>query len=369
MLILGTLYGQADAITRLRSRGWTVYACGHRRDGPGVDAADEFFLVDILDVDAVTSLAGRLQVDALYSVGSDNAMPTVAAVSERLGLPNFHSAEITETLHQKVLLRRFLDAHDLSPVEHRVVRSGDDVVGFANYPAIVKPSDSQGQRGIRIVADETEAAAAVPDALAVSASRSAILEEFLVGPEISIHVFVVDGHVRFLLPSDRYVWQGPMTGVPSGHGVPARLLEPAVRPAVEQLIDAVVEALGVGTGPLYFQMILTDDGPRIVEIAPRLDGCHLWRLVELHTGFNILDRCFDLLAGEAWEPIAAWSDEPRLELLFDLGPPDVPVDWGAIEGADTPEVLFEERQVADGALPRDANGVVSRLGYRIVEAP
>ena len=322
----------------MRGRGWSVFACGHRRDGPGVEAADEFFLVDILDVDAVAELAERLKVDIVYSVGSDNTMPTVAAVSERLGLPHFHSPEITETLHQKVRLRKFLADHDLSPVDYRVVRSVDDVIGFDHYPAIVKPSDSQGQRGIRVVEDEVEAAAAVPDTLAVSASESAVLEEFLVGPEISIHVFVVDGEVRFMLPTDRYVWAGPMTGVPSGHGVPAALLEPSVRPAVERLVAAVVDGLEVTTGPLYFQMILTDDGPRIVEIAPRLDGCHLWRLIEQHTGFNILDRCFDLLAGREWEPIATWDDEPRLELLFDLGPPDVPVRWDGAATTPRPAV-------------------------------
>ena len=56
-------------MTRLRARGWTVYACGHRREGPGVAVADEFFLVDILDVESVTELVRALNVEMLYSVG------------------------------------------------------------------------------------------------------------------------------------------------------------------------------------------------------------------------------------------------------------------------------------------------------------
>jgi biotin carboxylase len=304
----------------------------------------------------------------VYSVGSDTAMPTVAAVSERLGLPCFHDVATTETLHRKVLLRSFLDEHGLSPVAHRVLRSVEDAEPFDAFPAIVKPSDSQGQRGIRIVHDHDEAAAALPEALAVSATRTAIIEELLEGPEISVHVFVVDGRIEFALPSDRYVWDGPLTGIPSGHAIPSRFLDPADRPTLDRLMQDVVTALGVGTGPLYFQLKLTPRGPRIIEIAPRLDGCHLWRLIEIHTGFNILDRCFDLLAGGAWTPVEPWDDAVVHQLLFDLGPPSEPVTWAQPRDDDA-TLIVEDRQVAEGELPRDTNGVVSRLGYRIVRRP
>jgi biotin carboxylase len=357
-------------MTRLRSRGWRVYACGHRPEGPGVEAADKFFLVDILDVDAVEALCRRTRVDLVYSVGSDIAMPTVAAVSERLGLPSFHDLATTELLHQKVELRRFLDRAGLSVVAHRRLQGIDDLDGFAAYPAIVKPSDAQGQRGIAVVADRAEAERAVPAALDESASRTGIIEEWLDGREISVHVFIVDGEVRFSLPSDRHVWEGPLTGIPAGHRLPSRWLSEGARVEVEDLIEAVVHELGIGTGPLYFQLKLTTrGGPRIIEIAPRLDGCHLWRLIEQHTGFNLLDACFDLLAGEGWTDPLPWSDDPGHTLWFLLTDPSV-----AFHRADHPPppgavVVYEELQVAEGGLPRDTNGIVARAGYRIVEEP
>ena len=306
----------------------------------------------------------------VYSVGSDIAMPTVAAVSERLGLPLFHGHDIVETLHRKANLRTFLDTHGISPVAHRVVREPADVDGFDVYPAIVKPSDSQGQRGVQYVTDPDQARAAVATAVGFSATKTAIIEEFLDGPEVSVHVFVVDGQVEVTLPTDRFVWDGPVTGVAEGHATPCRELTDDLRPEVEALIRAVVGALGVGTGPLYFQLKLTSRGPRIIEIAPRLDGCHLWRLLDVHTGFNILDRCFDLLAGGSWQPVEIGPTGLCHELWFDLAPPSIP--FSAADHPPRPEagtVVYEEWQVDEGALPRDANGVVSRLGYRIYERP
>lgn len=350
----------------LRARGYRVLACGHQPDGPGVDNADQFFQVDILDVDAVEGLARSEGVEFVYSVGSDMAMPTVAAVSQRLGLPYFHDLDTTELLHRKVQLRSFLNAHELSRVEFRVVRTADDVVDFPTYPAIVKPSDSQGQRGISIVNDELEALAAVGDALACSRSGEAVIEELLGGPEVSVHVFVVDGEVRFLLPSDRFVWEGPLTGIPSGHGLPSHFLSPTSSVETSRLIHDVVEALGIRTGPLYFQLKLTESGPRIIEIAPRLDGCHLWRLVRLHTGFDILDRCFGMLAGEPWVDVEPFDDDVDHVLWFYLSAPDVPFDpnqWSLAEG----RLVYEEFQLDPGELPRDINGVIARVGYGIVE--
>ncbi|MDJ0663492.1 MAG: ATP-grasp domain-containing protein [Acidimicrobiia bacterium] len=360
-LILGTLAGQVDAVDLLHDKGWVVHTCGHRREGPGVTAADGFHLVDILDVDAVAELAADLEVDVVYSVGSDIAMPTVARVSQQLGLPGFHSVELTDTLQRKDLLRRRLAAADLSPVAHRSLSSIDDLEGFATFPAIVKPSDSQGQRGITVVESPAAAGEAVIAALGQSSSGTAIIEEWLDGPEISVHAFVVDGAVRFFLPSDRLVWEGDLIGVAAGHVLPAHTLDPATEPEVRNIVESFVSAFAVVTGPLYFQMKLTPRGPRIIEVASRFDGCHLWRLILQHTGFNLMEAAFDLLTGEPWRDPEPFDDTTTDSLFFHLGPPG-----RAFHAADYPtsgNVTFSEIQVDEGALPRDANGVVCRMGY------
>src|SRR5699024_7485395 len=101
-------------------------------------------------------------------------------------------------------------------------------------------------------------------------------------------VLVVDGEVKLSLPSDRYTWDGPAVGVAAGHAMPARFLNDEQLIDVNRQIVRFVEQLDIRTGPLYFQFKVTSAGPRIIEVAPRLDGCHLWRLIEIRHGFNIL---------------------------------------------------------------------------------
>ena len=59
VLILGALAGQVDAIEALKARGVEVHVCAHVRSGPGVEAADEFHLADIVDPDQVEAVAKK----------------------------------------------------------------------------------------------------------------------------------------------------------------------------------------------------------------------------------------------------------------------------------------------------------------------
>ena len=362
-LILGTLAGQVDAIEILRARGITTFACGHERQGPGVDAADEFFQVDITDVDAVHWLAEELEVDLVYSAGSDIAMPTVVAVSKALDLPHFHGTNLTHILRRKEELRRVLREAGLSPVAYAHVASGQ-TPDWNIFPCFVKPVDAQGQRGITIVRDSKDLRAAVDVAKAASSSDDAIIEEHLVGPEVSAHVIVEDGVVRNIIPTDRHLWEGALTGIPSAHSIPLRAETLPATGAITELVTATVAALGVVEGPLYFQMIVTASGPRIIEIASRLDGCHLWRMIDVSSGYNILEDVLGRLCGDEWK-IPKHLESAPTTLKFFLGSPDVEVSDTDKRELETPGGTYVEWQLEPGDRPRKTNPVVARLGYEI----
>lgn len=364
-LVLGTLAGQVDAIEALKARGVQTHACGHVQRGPGVEAADEFHLVDITDVEAVSALAVSIEADLVYSVGSDIAMPTVTAVSEELGLPCFHGVALTDVLRRKQELRVRLARAGLSPVQYASVEPGQPDPAWGVFPAIVKPVDSQGQRGITVVESEAELPAAIATARASAVSGAVIIEELLRGPEVSAHVIVGGGEVLLFLPSDRHVWDGPLIGTPQAHSLPLRAETAVWEEEFRALAEQVVTALGVQDGPLYFQVILTESGPRIVEIASRLDGCHLWRLVKLSTGIDILDAVLGRLLGEPWPNFPQRPQIEPMTLEFLLSPPDDVVTEEYYRANVHPEALYVERQVAVGELPRRTNDVIARVGYEV----
>ena len=101
ILILGAGNAQIDAIEYCKAHGYEVAGCSYTTVDCGIPHLDIFEQVDIKSIEGVKALAEKYSVSAIYSVGSDLAMPTVMKVSEELGLPHFITAEAAEICHSK----------------------------------------------------------------------------------------------------------------------------------------------------------------------------------------------------------------------------------------------------------------------------
>jgi biotin carboxylase len=363
-LVLGTNAGQADFIRCMKSAGWRVVACGHEATGPGIALADEFELVDIKDVDGVAGLARRYGAALVHSVASDLAVPTVVAVSERLGLPHFFDSDLVDTLVRKTRLRRRLAMRGLSPVEFKILRSLDDTRGWSSFPCIVKPSNSWGQRGVTLVHGEGEFGPALQTAMEYSRSGEAIVEEYLAGIEVSSNLLVSRGRVVVNEISERIVHPPPLTGIPQGHLLPVAHASDGETADAASLAENVIRELGVTDGLLYAQIKITPDGPRVVEIAPRLDGCHIWRLIKLARGYDLLDLMVRCLLGDAVSPPYALNLKSRgYELRFLQKPPGLPFDAGEFHIPE--DALYREYRYANGDIIRPINGRLEVVGYYV----
>ncbi len=148
ILVLGTGNAQLDIIEYCKNAGMYVYACSYSAGDPAEKYADEFALINIADIDAVAEFAKEKEVDVVYSVGSDIAMPTACRVSEMLGLPHYVSYDAAYTCNTKTLLRDVLGADFKGNIKHIEVSDIDDALCGIDFPAIMKPIDSQGQRGV-----------------------------------------------------------------------------------------------------------------------------------------------------------------------------------------------------------------------------
>ena len=379
ILVLGTNAGQADLIRHMKGRGWRVVGAAHVEGLPGEGLCDLFAKVDVRDVDAVCDLARREGADLVWSVSSDVAMTSAVAASERLGLPHFFGPEIVELFNRKHALRAWLDERGLSPVAYRRIARADEAEGWREFPAIVKPADAQGQRGMAIVEDAAALGPAVEEALRFS--DTAILEQYLAGVEVSVNVLVADGRVVVDEVSERLVHAGALYGIPWGHLVPPHNVSQSEREAVRALVRDVVAGLGIARGCLYFQLKVTPEGPRIIEIAPRLDGCHMWRLIREARGIDVLARSVDVLLGEAVEigetareepphegPLREepLHGEPLHELIFQQAPPGT-----VFRAADLPaaDAAYHEHRYRDGETVQPVNGQMEVVGYYVRRVP
>ena len=362
-LILGAGSAQIDIIRYLKGEGWWVLACSNQQHGKVLNLVDRFELIDIRDSDALESLAREEDVSLVYSIGSDIAVPSITKVSHNLGLPTFIEPETSKLLSNKFLLRNFLADNMLSPVKYKKICTREDITAWEIFPCIIKPVDSQGQRGIYIAHSDKEIEAGLSQALNYSDSKTLIAEEYLDGPEFSVTAFIVNSRVIFCQISDRLVVEEYSAGIPRAHKIPSKMSDKQHKQTTE-LVDRCITALKIENGPIYFQLKITRKGPRIIEITPRLDGCHLWRLIKLSGGPDLLEASVNLLT-------RGYTPEPQNKIInsgytleFFLCPPDR--EFKKADYQARGNTIYIEFYYRDGDVIRPINGMIEKVGYYIV---
>jgi cysteine synthase A len=174
-------------------------------------------------------------------------------------------------------------------------RRAADEVGF---PAVLKPADSGGQRGVFRVESIDEIDAHLHEALAASPTGEAILEEYVEGIEMNGIVLARDGEMIPLTLSDRLRPPGVGFGVGWIHVYPPTV--PAGQLAEsERVAGHTVHALGLRTGIAFPQLIAADDGRVVVvECAARIPGGQMADLVRVATGVDLVDVQLRMALGE-----------------------------------------------------------------------
>ena len=164
VLILGVASVQMDALIVLKELGYETFACAMAKDGPGADVADHFDIINILDMPKVIEYIYNNKIDAVYSVGSDIAMPVACKISEELSLPHFISSKAATICNNKEMMRETLGVDCEGNIPFQVIEEKETIPEIA-MPYIMKPSDSQGQRGVFLIRSLHEKAGFCPAAL------------------------------------------------------------------------------------------------------------------------------------------------------------------------------------------------------------
>ena len=364
ILILGTGSCQIEAVEHCKSLGYRVLGCSYRNTDPGIALLDEFRQIDIRDIDSVIKYAREKHVDAVYSVGSDIAIPTAMKASEELGLPKFFSYSAACTCQDKGKMRTALSSTKWS-VPFITTGSADEAIEFGCFPSMMKPVDSQGQRGCFRLDSEEDVRRYFDKSVEHSNSGVVIVEKFIDGPEISVNAFMRNGELEFMMPSDRYSFSEYPGGIIKEHGIPCRVLDDEGYATVEKLVKEVTRTIGIANGPVYFQMKMDGQRPYLLEIAPRLDGCHLWRLIKHYCGYDLLAATFDLLMNadseKSFEPKPIKGD---WMLTFMCSQPNVPFDR---DNYDVSDSVFHSWYYETGDIVHPINGFMEKCGYRIRE--
>ncbi|MEV0899959.1 pyridoxal-phosphate dependent enzyme [Actinoplanes sp. NPDC049802] len=303
---------------------------------------------------------------------SDFYVPMAAELTTWLGLPG-NPVDAVTTCRDKAALRRVLDAaHVPQPRFATVTEAGavDAAVAAVGLPCVVKPAGESGSTGVLLCATRQHAEDQVRDILAVRvnarglpAIRTALVEQYLSGAEYSVELFTWKGETRCIGITEKSVTGFPHF-VEHRHVFPAAL-SPVVAARLESTARDAVRAAGIENGPTHTELRLTDDGPAVIEVNPRLAGGMIPELIRLATGTGILEQQLRVALGQAPEPVAEPVRYAAIQFLLAtregrLDGVDGTAEARAVDGVE--HVAVTARPGATVRPPRDA---YDRLGYVI----
>jgi biotin carboxylase len=307
VLFVGAGRHQRRAIAQARERGLRVVAVDRNPEAPGLALADVSEVIDFADVDAVVDVARRHDVDGALTVSADRAVPVVAAVTERLGLPTI-GRDVAHRMTHKIAMRRTLAEEGIPQPPFAAVRNlaeGRAALETVGLPAVLKPVDSGGQRGLFRIETPGDLESHLHSALAESPGREAILEGFVEGTEMNGIVVVRSGDARMVTLSDRLRPEGAGFGVGWIHLFPASIHSDQLGLA-ERVAERSVAALGLRDGIAFPQLIASPDGGvSVVEVAARIPGGQMADLVRHAVGVDLVELALRFALGEPIPDVVA----------------------------------------------------------------
>jgi biotin carboxylase len=338
LLVLGAGPAQLGLTRAARERGLYVIACDRDPTAVGFEYADRRAVVSVEDEAAISQLARAERVDGIIVPGIDWPVSIAARIAAHAGLPHPLAPDTALLTVLKHRQRRCLAEHGVPQPRWEAVTAAH---GGLPLPAVVKPVDRQGQKGLAVVEDESELADAIAAAIGVSRNGLALVEELVPGPEVTVNAFSVRGVFHPLTVTDRLTAGGEAFGVALAHAWPSAY-------AVEEAVEAArlaADALGVTDGPTYTQIVLGPEGPRVMELAARLGGGHDADLCRIALGIDLNGLALAAALGE----------------LVDI-PADEPAGGAVVRFLVPPEGVLQDVDGLQDALA--VGGVVDARVYR-----
>lgn len=273
------------------------------------------------------------EVDAdLYVIGPE--APLVDGLADRLRAagrlvfgPGADGAQLEGS---KAWMKELLVDAGVPTAKHGVFRQPDDAAAFLRTlapPYVVKTDGLAAGKGVLVTDSRAEAEADVEAKLSGAAfgdaGRTVVIEEGLVGPELSL-LCVCDGQRAVALaPAQDFKRlgdddTGPNTGgmgayspVPTaGPAVVEEVLDRAVAPTLAALRDHGIDYRGV----LYCGLMLTSDGPKVLEYNVRFGDPEAQAVLPRYAG-DLAELLAEAAAGELRsEP--EWDDRAAVTVVL-----------------------------------------------------
>lgn len=300
-MILGASILQLPAILKAKEMGLEVIVVDYDKDAIGFQHADHCLNISTIDTEKILDAAKEFKIDGIMTLATDLPVRSVAAVVEELNLIGVDKATALLAT-DKGYMRECLRENNVPIPEFYIVDNYDDYqasIEKLNGKIIVKPVDNSGSRGIFFIDksdDDSKKKYAFSNSVSNSKSGRIIVEHYMEGDEVSVEAISQNGSIKIIAITDKLT-SGKPRFVEMGHTQPSRHSR-NIQDSIIEISKNAVKSIGLLDGPSHTEVVLTHEGPKIVEIGARLGGDNITtHLVPYSTGFDMVKCSIEISIG------------------------------------------------------------------------
>lgn len=278
--------GREHAIARQFSQSPSVSKVFAAPGNDGMKKDAELVAIDEMDFESLAAFASDNNISFTF-VGPEQPLSVgIVDFFEQHGLKVFGPSKAAARIEgSKAFAKELMKKYRIPTAAYETFTEVQPAVEFIRNqgaPIVIKADGLAAGKGVVVALTEEEAVAAVNDMLegqkfGESGSR-VVIEEFLAGEEFSFMSFVQDGKIYPMPISQDHKRaydgdRGPNTGGMGAYSPVPQISENVVSNTYELIVKAAVDAMEQeGTpfnGILYAGVILTEEGPKVIEFNAR----------------------------------------------------------------------------------------------------
>ena len=298
LLMLGGSNCQLHGAQRARSMGVDTVLADYTKNPLAASVCGVHEKISTFDVQACIRAAKRYGVTGVMTMGTDQPVYTCACISRELGLPGLLTVEQAYSVTNKKQMKQILSQAGIPTARYRLVdrSTGEKELKGLKTPLVIKPLDSQGQRGIYKLDTPLEVMEHLEHTLSFSRCSQALAEEFYESDEVTVSGWIKDGRLHILTVTDRLLYPDQThIGVCTGHRFPSVHMD--LYEEIEDISKRVADAFELENGPFYLQILIGAEGIKVNELAARIGGAFEDVFIPWVSGFDILGAVMDSAMG------------------------------------------------------------------------
>lgn len=298
-IVLGGTAPHKLLVEKLHERGYYVVLVDYLTNPPARQLAEEHIQASTLDKERVLEIAKEKKASLVISTCIDQANSVCCFVAEKLNLPHPYSYETSLLVTNKGLMKKRMKEFDVPSSPFILTKNTEDVDwNRVSFPCVVKPVDCNSSKGVHRADTPKEAEPYILEAIKLSQTDEAIIEDFCPGDEIQVDCVALDDDADVVMTRSKVKVKFAEGSVLNSVGsiVPAQIPEKLL-PELKTIAQNIAKGFNLHNTPFFYQAIVAEGKVNVLEFAPRVGGGLSYYMIKNFVGFDAVEAAVDSFLG------------------------------------------------------------------------